>query len=220
MQLWPDAALGGNQLNFIEGFLLAAGLLAALGPKDTFVIKNSLMGKNAVLIVAICSISDMLLIALGVAGLGKIMTVNRWLMVLSMIFSIAYLLYFTVQAIQSFFEKADQRQNFDPDTTNSTRQVAKQALFHSLLTPYAWLDTVLVIGSISATKIGAAKYFFTAGAMTASWFWFLFLTTGARLAAPLFRNRRTWKVLDLIVATSMAILAIMLALDYPWAIHS
>jgi L-lysine exporter family protein LysE/ArgO len=205
-------------VSFFEGLLLGAGLLIALGPKDTFVIKNSLQGYSATKLIAICAFSDVLLIALGVAGLGLVVAANRWAMVSAMVFSIGYLMYFSFQALQSVLESsaspaADCKALLEPTATS---RVAGMALFHSLATPYAWLDTVLVIGSVSATKAGDAKFAFAAGAMIASFIWFTFLSFGARLAAPLFRDRRAWQALDLVVAFSMMALAMKLVSDYPW----
>lgn len=203
---------------FLEGFFLGLGLLVALGPKDVFVIKNSLSGENAAIMIAICSLSDMLLILVGIFGLGAAVTASRWLMVLTMMVGIGYLLYFSARSFLTLCVGASQ-----PLTIEECRlprelrsDVVKGALFHSLLTPYAWIDTVLVIGSISATKLGEAKYIFAGGAMMASLSWFVFLAVGSRLAAPMFKSRRTWQALDLVVAISMLILSIQLAMEYPW----
>lgn len=204
-------------LQLIEGFVLGAALLIALGPKDTFVIKNSLTGRNALTLVLICAVSDLFLIALGVLGLGSLITGSYWLMVTTMSISIVYLLYFGAQALLLARSGGT---NLDEAgvlmTPLSRKQVIKGALFHSLLTPFAWLDTVLVIGSISATKLGMDKISFAGGAVAASFLWFFFLTIGSRLAAPMFRNRKMWQALDLVVCASMFVLAAKLIADYPW----
>jgi L-lysine exporter family protein LysE/ArgO len=203
---------------FIEGMLLGMGLLIALGPKDVFVIRNTMHGRNALELIAICSLADVLLISLGVLGLGAALTSHQWLMTLTMVFSIAYLAYFGVKALLAIQGSADSApfDKVSAPSAGTNRQVIKAALFHSLLTPYAWLDTVLVIGSLSALKSGPAKLGFAAGAMTASFTWFVFLVIGSRMAAPAFRHRRAWQLLDLIVAASMLTLATKLAADYPW----
>ena len=213
----PDCI--GNVLNLqlIEGLVLGAGLLIALGPKDTFVIKNSLGGRNAITLVLICALSDVLLITLGVVGLGTVITANRWLMVLTMSISILYLLYFGGQALRWAYQGGALPGKVDSSEEEAPRnEVIKGALFHSLLTPFAWLDTVLVIGSISATKAGSDKIYFAGGAVAASFLWFIFLTIGSRLAAPMFRNRRMWQALDIVVCISMFVLAGKLVGDYPW----
>jgi L-lysine exporter family protein LysE/ArgO len=205
-------------LQFAEGFILGAALLVALGPKDTFVIRNSVQGDNALLLVLICSLSDLLLISLGVLGLGAVITHHRWLMMLTMTVSIIYLVFYGGQAAFAAFRGITPVGAGDVTSAPALPrgQVIRGALFHSLLTPFAWLDTVLVIGSISATKIGLAKYAFAGGAVTASFLWFVFLTLGSRIAAPLFRVKRVWVALDVIVATSMFLLAAKLLADYPW----
>ncbi|MEZ2298262.1 LysE/ArgO family amino acid transporter [Variovorax sp. RCC_210] len=207
--------------SFLEGLLLGAGLLIAIGPKDAFVIRSSIRGSSVLMLVAICALSDALLIAVGVAGLGVLVASSRWAMVSAMVFSIGYLIYFGLQALAAAFRPVTA---FDGaaasgDTVQGAgagASVVRMALFHSLLTPYAWLDTVLVIGAVSATKAGEAKLAFAAGAMSASFIWFVFLTVGSRLAASLLRARRAWQLLDLAVALSMMVLAAKLLSDYPW----
>jgi len=203
---------------YIEGMLLGTGLLVALGPKDVFVIRNAMHGHNALELIAICSLADVLLISLGVLGLGAVLTSHQWLMTLTMVFSIGYLTYFGVKALLAVRGGAGSAplDKVSAPSAGTNRQVIKAALFHSLLTPYAWLDTVMVIGSLSALKNGPAKFGFAAGAMTASFTWFVFLAIGSRMAAPVFRHRRAWQLLDLIVAASMLTLATKLAADYPW----
>lgn len=205
-------------LPLIEGFLLGFGLLLALGPKDTFVIKSSLQGHSALMLVLVCALSDVALIVLGTMGLGVMVATNHALMVCAMVFSIAYLLYFSAQAFRSAWAGPALLPSVDLASleANTKRQAMKTALFHSLLTPYAWLDTVLVIGAVSAAKAENAKVAFASGAMIASFLWFIFLTVGARLAAPVFQNRRAWQCLDVVVALSMFVLAAKLMSDFPW----
>lgn len=204
-------------LQLIEGFVLGAGLLIALGPKDTFVIKNSFDGNNAFVLVLICALSDAVLITLGVLGLGAIITANRWVMVLTMTVSILYLLYFGFRALRSaYLGQTSVNGEAVAHMAVPRAEVIKGAIFHSFLTPFAWLDTVLVIGSISAIKVGADKLFFAGGAVLASFLWFITLTVGSRLAAPMFLNPRVWQGLDGLVFISMFLLAGKLLADYPW----
>ncbi|WP_320200731.1 LysE/ArgO family amino acid transporter (plasmid) [Agrobacterium sp. rho-13.3] len=200
---------------FIEGLGLALGLLIALGPKDTYVIKNSIRAGNALALVLICSISDILLILLGVWGLGALITENPLLLLVTMTGSIAYLVFFGCQALMGAIKGVEIVAE-QPHFNAARSAVIKGALFHSLLTPYAWLDTVFVIGTISTTKEGIVKAAFAGGAMSASFFWFSFLTIGSRLAAPLFRNKQMWRGLDAIVAVSMFLLATKLAAGILW----
>jgi len=204
-------------LQFGEGLALGLSLLVAIGPKDTFVIRNSLRGNNALLLVLICALSDVALIAFGVLGLGALVTANRWLMVLTMSGSVLYLIYFGVAALRSAKRGPDFGELSRSGVVGAQRSVVvKGALFHSLLTPLAWLDTVLVIGSISATKLGQAKFEFAGGAVAASFLWFIFLTASSRVAAPLFASKRMWQLLDIVAAASMFLLTSKLIADYPW----
>ncbi|GKT26684.1 LysE/ArgO family amino acid transporter [Acidovorax sp. SUPP3334] len=200
---------------FVEGLGLALGLLVALGPKDTYVIKHSVRAGNAIALVLICSISDVLLIFLGVWGLGALITESPVLLAVTMAGSIAYLVFFGCQALAGAIKGTEMIAEL-PHSNVARSAVVKGALFHSLLTPYAWLDTVFVIGTVSATKEGMVKVAFASGAMSASFFWFAFLTVGSRLAAPLFKNKQVWRALDAVVAVSMFLLATKLVADFPW----
>jgi L-lysine exporter family protein LysE/ArgO len=139
-------------------------------------------------------------------------------MVVAMVLSIAYLVYYGAMALRAAIagKQNIELQGLDAGQAVPRSRIFTEALVHSLLTPYAWLDTVLVIGAISSTKAGVGKWWFASGAIVASFLWFVFLTRGARVAAPLFRSRWAWRMLDVIVAASMLALAVKLLGDYPW----
>ncbi len=62
--------------------------------------------------------------------------------------------------------------------------------------PHVYLDTVVLLGSISSTYVGQSRYlFFAGGAVSASFLWFFLLSYGAAVLAPLFKRTITWRVL-------------------------
>jgi L-lysine exporter family protein LysE/ArgO len=87
--------------------------------------------------------------------------------------------------------------------------VAQAAAF-TLLNPHVYLDTVLLVGSIGAQQPPALRGWFVAGASAASLGWFALLGFGARRLAPWFARPRAWQVLDLLIGTTMLVLAVLL----------
>ncbi|WP_269114010.1 LysE/ArgO family amino acid transporter [Burkholderia stagnalis] len=83
----------------------------------------------------------------------------------------------------------------------------------SLLNPYAWIDTVLLLGTMIASHAPQARAPFAAGTMVASLAWFLMLAYGARACRAWFSRTLGWRVLDLFVAVMMIGFAIRFAID-------
>lgn len=106
------------------------------------------------------------------------------------------------------FRSALRSSSLSPEAAGRTagatlRSTMVAALGFSLLNPHVYLDTVIMLGSIGSRHIAADRPAFVAGASTASLVWFFGLAYGAALLAPLFRNPRTWRVLDLLVGGIM-----------------
>ncbi len=80
------------------------------------------------------------------------------------------------------------------------------------LNPHVYLDTVVLIGSIS-TQFEHSKLYFALGTITASWLFFFSLGYGARLLTPIFENPKAWKVLDGLIALIMWSIALSLIVD-------
>lgn len=80
----------------------------------------------------------------------------------------------------------------------------------SLLNPHVYLDTVVLIGGLSASYGEVGKYYFGGGAMIASFIWFFALGYGARLLTPLFAKPRAWQILDILIGLTMWAIALSL----------
>jgi len=89
------------------------------------------------------------------------------------------------------------------------------ALGFSLLNPHVYLDTVVMLGGIGSRHLPADRPAFAAGAATASLLWFFGLAYGAGLLAPLFRDPRTWRILDLLIGVIMWAIAYGLVRSVP-----
>lgn len=195
---------------YLEGLLLGIGLFAALGPKDTLVIRQGVSRGPIWGVVAVCVVADILLIAVGITGLGSLLKSRPKLVALLLLSGAAYLLWFGGQRLLACL-----RDQSMPDTQggNSQRGLLRTALVLGFANPYAWLDTVVLIGSIGAAKPASQQALFATGAMTASLLWFVLLALGCQRLTGLFRAPVVWRWLDAGVAMLMVYLAGMLITD-------
>lgn len=195
---------------YLEGLLLGMGLFAAPGPKDTLVIRQG-VGRGPIwAVVAICVLADVLLIAVGVAGLGSLLGSRPGVVALLLLSGAAYLLWFGGQRLLACL-----RNQSMPNTQggHSQRGLLRTALVLGFANPYAWLDTVVLIGSIGAAKPTGQQALFASGAMTASLVWFVILALGCQRLTRLFQAPVVWRWLDAGVAVLMVYLAGMLITD-------
>lgn len=195
---------------YLEGLLLGIGLFAAPGPKDTLVIRQGVSRGPVWSVVAVCVISDVILIALGITGLGSLLGSQPSVVALLLLSGAGYLLWFGGQRLMACV-----RNQSMPDTRggSSQRGLLRSAMVLGFANPYAWLDTVVLIGSIGAAKPVGQQMLFATGAMTASLLWFVALALGCQRLTELFRSSVVWRCLDAGVAILMVYLAVMLVTE-------
>ncbi|AOI77958.1 LysE/ArgO family amino acid transporter [Burkholderia sp. NRF60-BP8] len=200
---------------FLEGLLLGAGLFTSVGPKDAFVIKRSISSPHLLSIALVCAGSDALLIALGAHGLSSLLSRHPGVVAAALWAGIAYLAGYGLLALRAAIVgrrpahvgSASARR----EPTRSRTVLAAAAV--SLLNPYAWIDTVLLLGTVIASHAPSAREPFAIGAMTASLAWFLMLAYGARACRAWFARTLAWRVLDGFVAVTMLGFAMRFAID-------
>jgi len=206
MTTWLPAALSGLGLGL--------SLIIAIGAQNAFVLRQGLRREHVLLVVAICALSDLALIALGVGGGGLLFTalpvlveVVRWV---GAAFLLVYGLFAARRALRpSRLTASDESPAL---TRPSTLAVAATCLALTWLNPHVYLDTVVLLGSVASTR-GEWRWAFGAGAGLGSILWFSALGFGARLLAPLFARPLAWRVLDALIAVVMVALAVMLAVS-------
>jgi len=188
-----------------SGFVTGLSLIVAIGAQNAFVLRQGLQRRHVALVVAVCAISDLVLIVAGVAGIGTIveraplvLVAVRWF---GAVFLIGYGLLAARRAVRGGHLEAEAVRQL------STPAVLAAALAFTWLNPHVYLDTVLLVGSIASTFGVPARWWFAAGASLASISWFTTLGYGARALAPLFRRRNAWRVLDAGIAAVMITLA-------------
>jgi len=195
-------------LAFIPGFLTGLSLIVAIGAQNAFVIKQGLARQYVLLVVVICTLSDLTLIALGVGGLGKIVQSNASFLEVIRWFGVAYLTWFGIKTLRSVFKK--EKLITSEYSSESIGKIARTTLALTWLNPHVYLDTVILLGTVS-NQFKENRWIFSAGAMLASTLWFVAIGFGAQSAARFMSRSIFWKVLDGVIAAIMFSIAILLA---------
>jgi L-lysine exporter family protein LysE/ArgO len=190
----------------LAGLGFGLSLIVAIGAQNTFVLRQGLRREHVFAIVTVCALSDVVLIAVGVAGLGALLQAVPWLLVVVRIAGAGFLLVYGALAA---------RRAFRPSTLDATAEGNSTTLRTAILTcialtwlnPHVYLDTVGLLGSLAATH-GDDRWWFGAGAALASILWFTILGYGARLLGPSFAKPLAWRIFDALVAVVMFALAI------------
>ena len=193
----------------VAGLLTGWSLIVAIGAQNAYVLRQGLARRYVGVVVAICSVSDLVLILAGIAGIGTIveeapvaLDVVRWL-------GVAFLVGYGVSSIL----RARRTQGLEAARAGAAtmRAAALTAMALTWLNPHVYLDTVLLLGSI-ANQHGDGRWWFGAGATLASLILFIVLGYGARLAHGLLASARAWQVLDVLIGLTMIVIAATLAL--------
>ena len=188
----------------LAGLLFGLSLLVAIGAQNAYVIRQGIARAHVPTVVAICAVSDVILIAAGVAGLGAVVGHAHGLLLTVRLLGAAFLLgYAAVAAWRALRPKPATAGG--AATTSSWPTVVATCLAFTWLNPAVYLDTVVLLGSVAATR--PDPWWFGGGAAVASIAWFAGLGFGARLVAPVFRQRRAWRALDVFVAVVMTVTA-------------
>ncbi|MDX5372182.1 MAG: LysE/ArgO family amino acid transporter [Pseudomonadaceae bacterium] len=199
--------------SYLNGLLVAAGLIVAIGAQNAFVLAQSLRREHHLPTAALCVLCDALLVSAGVFGLAAVLAQNPTLLAVARWGGAAFLLWLGVQALRRALNpQALQQQDSGP---RSRRAVLLAALAVTLLNPHVYLDTVLLIGSLGAQQPVPGAY--ALGAASASLLWFFSLALGAAWLAPWLARPATWRLLDLAVTAMMFAVAAQLILHAPGA---
>ena len=193
----------------VAGLLAGLTLIVAIGAQNAFVLRQGLAREHVTVVVAICAVSDLVLIVAGVAGIGTIVENAAWAVDAIRWFGVAFLTWYGVRSLLKARRTGSLSAGVPEPLTRRTAVLTALAL--TWLNPHVYLDTVLLLGSIANTH-GDGRWWFAAGAGTASILWFSCLGFGARLLSPLLARPRAWQVLDVLIGLTMLGIAVLLAL--------
>ncbi|MEM7722308.1 MAG: LysE/ArgO family amino acid transporter [Pseudomonadota bacterium] len=196
------------QLAFTAGFALSISLILAIGAQNAFVLRQGLRRAHVGVVVAICCLSEAVLIFAGVAGFGAVAEAAPWALDVMLWGGAAFLVLYGARSLRAAMV-AEEALVAEGDAAGSIRMAVGTVLILTWANPHVYLDTVGLIGSVAA-QFGPDRWSFGAGALAASCVFFLLLGYGARALAPLFAKPQAWRVLDVIVGVTMIALAVKL----------
>ncbi len=196
---------------FAQGWAMGAGLILALGAQNALVLRQGLKREHVGAVVAVCTLADWLLIALGVFGLGALIQASPVLLEVFRFGGAAFLLGYALLAARRAWRPSAGLQA--AGTASSLGATLSAAFAFTYLNPHVYLDTVVLLGGLGARQPPELRAAFAAGAALASAMWFGLLGFGAAAAAPKLRNANTWRVIDALVALLMTGLGLQLLLQ-------
>lgn len=192
-----------------QGFSSTAVLIVAIGAQNAFVLRQGLRREHIMAVVAVCALSDAVLINLGVWGMGTAAATHPALALGARVFGALYLIVYAWRSLQRAWSPQALAVDAAHQRTPLT-QVLGTTFALTWLNPHVYLDTVLLLGSMASPFAGMERAAFAAGASLASAVWFTTLGWGARWLAPLFATPQAWRILDAGIALLMLGLAALL----------
>jgi len=195
---------------FSTGFLLGLSLIVAIGAQNAFVLRQGLLRKYVFHIAFFCAISDALLISIGVSGMSIFLSEfvqknSKIIFTLSAFWLIGY----GILRLYSLIKK-NTLIEIDNSKSNKLKSTISVVFLLTFANPHVYLDTMILIGSISQQYIGNDKTFFAVGACLASFIWFFTLAYGAKKLYPLMQKPISWIILDILIAIIMFTIAFKL----------
>ena len=192
---------------FFSGLTLGFSLIVAIGAQNAFVLRQGLLGKHVFSVALFCSVSDGLLIFIGISGAMKFFTdfvqeYSRWLFLGVAIWLLFY------SGLR--FVDACKGHSINPLITHKNTGVWTTLTSAAVLTfanPHVYLDTIVLLGTISMKFDSSTRLIFGLGATVASFLFFYGLAYGAKFIAPRAESPLFWKFVNIGIGFIMLILA-------------
>ena len=195
----------------VLGFFTGLSLILALGAQNIFVIEQGLKKQYVFLVCLICSISDLILIFLGIFLFEyfKIYFTKNVELIFNILLFI-FLIYFIYNKVISLYKSSEI--NFENSILNLKNIIAKTLGF-TYLNPHVYSDTVFFLGNFSKNFLITNKYFFGIGASIASFLFFFSLGYLAKFFSNYLINSNTWKVINFFIIIFMTVLSSYVFMD-------
>ena len=187
------------------GFATGLTLIVAIGAQNAFILRQGIRREHVLPVVAICTVSDMALMAAGVAGFGALVTAHPQVVTLARFGGAAFLIVYGMLAAR----RAWRPSGLTPSQAGPSRLagVVLTGLAFTFLNPHVYLDTVVLIGALS-NEHRDGRWLFGVGAAVASAVWFTTLGFGAGRLRGLFARPTAWRILDGLIAVTMIALGV------------
>jgi L-lysine exporter family protein LysE/ArgO len=199
-------------MNFlILGFLTGMSLILAIGAQNIFVIEQGLKKQYIFFVCLICSISDFLLIFIGIFLFQYLN--NFFTPTIELIFNILlfiFLLHFIWEKIRSKVSEASFNIN---NKTNNLSTIMVKTLGFTFLNPHVYSDTVFFLGNFSKSFSLMDKYYFGIGAAIASFLFFFSIGYLSKYFSKYLKSVKTWKRINYVIILFMSTLALKVLME-------
>ena len=195
----------------VLGFFTGISLILAIGAQNIFVIEQGLKKQHILLVCLVCSLSDLVLIFLGIFLFHYfIQYFNSTIELIFNILLIIFLIHFIYLKIKSF--------NLKIDLDNETKKISKFNIFlktlgFTYLNPHVYSDTVFFLGNFSKNFIFDQKILFGVGASVASFLFFFVIGYLSKYLSHYAQNEKIWKIINLFIIGFMSLLTIYVILE-------
>ena len=193
---------------YLAGMGTGLSLIAAIGAQNAFVLKQGLLRHHVFAVCLFCAVSDAVLISVGVAGAGALAGRAPWFLAAMRWCGVAFLVWYGLRSARAAWRGGETLQAAGTVAPSLAPTLATIAAL-TWLNPHVYLDTVILLGAVSA--ISPDRSAFALGAISGSFLFFFALGYGARLLAPVFARPVAWRALDAGVALFMWTIAVSLA---------
>tara|TARA_Y100000768_G_C23722864_1_gene561180 strand:+ start:87 stop:692 length:606 start_codon:yes stop_codon:yes gene_type:complete len=189
---------------FLSGFLLSLSLILAIGPQNAFVLRQGLLKQHVLPIALFCTLSDIILILLGIFGFGSIISnfdnFSQYMFAIGGVWLSGYgfLRLKGAYLADSFLEASNEKES-------NLKLVLINCAVLTWFNPHVYIDTLILIGTVSIRFEDSLH--FGLGACLASVIFFFSLAFGARFLSPYMSSKKAWQILDLVIASIMFILS-------------
>lgn len=194
---------------YFNGLMLGLSLVAALGPQNIFLIRQSASRKHVFLSAMVCFFCDIILVCASVSGLHHMLETHPSLQIWLVGFGVVFLLYYGINALRQSF-KTKSPKEINEKESSSRLQIVILALGFSLLNPHAIIDSLVIIGS-GSSQFPDNSQAFLLGVITSSFLWLSSLTFTTHYFADVLSRVTVWRRIEFFSGLLMVFLSLKLA---------
>lgn len=191
---------------YAAGLTMGLGLIVAIGAQNAFVLRQGLRGEHVFAVCLACALSDAVLITVGVTAFRQVSAILPWLDPVMRYGGAAFLVWYAIRSFRAALRSSDTLKAAEA-TATGLRRTLITCLALTWLNPHVYLDTVVLLGTVS-TQFPGGEAAFAAGAATGSFLFFFALGYGAAWLRPLFARPLSWRILEMLIGVMMSGLAI------------
>ena len=195
----------------VLGFFTGISLILAIGAQNIFVIEQGLKKKHVFLVCFVCSISDLILIFLGIFLFHYF--IQYFNNTIELIFNIL-LVIFLIHFIYSKIKLLNSKVNFNNEAQDFSKvNIFLKTLGFTYLNPHVYSDTVFFLGNFSKNFVLFQKILFGVGASIASIIFFFTIGYLSKNLSKYAKSEKVWKVINLFIVSFMSILTLFIILE-------